>query len=102
MKFVFLINKTSAKNVNDCNCISDNVALYVISYKLCGKCPYLEFFWSVFSCIRTEYGDIRSESRYSVRMQGNTVQENTEYGHFSHSDKYWKFRFLDKNHCTIS
>ena len=23
-------------------------------------------------------------------------------GHFSHSDKYYKFRFLDKNHCTIS
>ena len=30
------------------------------------------FFWSVFSCIRTEYGEIRSISPYSVRMQENT------------------------------
>ena len=26
---------------------------------LCEKCPYSEFFWSVFSRIRTEYGEIR-------------------------------------------
>ena len=32
------------------------------------KCPYSEFFWSVFSRIRTEYGP-----------------ENSEYGHFSRS-----------------
>ena len=24
------------------------------------KCPYSEFFWSLFSRIRTEYGEIRS------------------------------------------
>ena len=30
------------------------------------KCPYLQFFWSVFPCIRTEYGKIRS---ISVRIQ---------------------------------
>ena len=41
------------------------------------KCPYLEFFGSVFSCIRTEYGEIRSIS-YSVRMQENTDQKNPE------------------------
>ena len=29
-------------------------------------------FWSVFSCIRTEYGDLRSNSKYSVRIQKNT------------------------------
>ena len=23
------------------------------------KCPNTEFFWSLFSCIRTEYGDLR-------------------------------------------
>ena len=36
------------------------------------KCPYLEFSWSVFSRIRTEYGEIGSISLYSVRMQENT------------------------------
>ena len=30
------------------------------------------FFWSVFPRIRTEYGEIRSISPYSVRMRENT------------------------------
>ena len=33
------------------------------------------FFWSVFYCISTEYGEIRSISRYSVRIRENTDQE---------------------------
>ena len=33
------------------------------------KCPYSEFFWSVFSRIRTEYGEILRISPYSVRMR---------------------------------
>ena len=37
------------------------------------KCPYLEFFWTVFSRIWTEYGGIRRE---------NSDQKNSEYGHF--------------------
>ena len=45
------------------------------------------FFWSVFSRIRNEYGDLRSKSPYSVRMRENTDQN------FSRSesvDKYLK------------
>ena len=39
----------------------------------CGeKYPYSEFFWSAFSCIRTEYGEILRISPYSARMQENT------------------------------
>ena len=34
--------------------MSDGKKLFVQS-TLCKKCPYLEFFWSVFSRIRTEY-----------------------------------------------
>ena len=49
------------------------------------KCPYLELFWSVFSRILTEYGDIRSISPYSVRMRENADQNNFEYRHFSPS-----------------
>ena len=26
------------------------------------KCPYLELFWSTFSRMRTEYGEIRSQT----------------------------------------
>ena len=33
------------------------------------------YFWSVFSCIRTEYGEILRISPYSVRMWENTDQE---------------------------
>ena len=30
------------------------------------------FFWSVFSCIRTKYGDLLGQSPYPVRIQENT------------------------------
>ena len=33
------------------------------------------FCWSVFFCIRTEYGDLPRKSPYSVRKQGNTNQK---------------------------
>ena len=33
------------------------------------------YFWSVFSCIRTEYGDLLRKSPYSVRIQENTDQK---------------------------
>ena len=53
------------------------------------KCPFSKFFWSVFSCIRTEYRDLQSKSPYSVRMRENTDQKNSEYGHFSHNDNVY-------------
>ena len=46
------------------------------------KRPYSELFSSVFSRIRTEYGKIMSISPYSVRIQENTDQNNSEYRHF--------------------
>ena len=51
----------------------------------CVKSPYLELFWSAFSSIRTEYGEIRSISPNSVQMRENADQNNSEYGHFSRS-----------------
>ena len=33
------------------------------------KRPYSELFWSTFSRIRTEYGEMLRISQYSVRMQ---------------------------------
>ena len=39
------------------------------------------FFWSVFSCIRTEYGNIRVQFKYrKIRTRNNSV-----FGHFSRS-----------------
>ena len=50
------------------------------------KCRYSEFFWSAFSCILTEYGEMRTISKYSVQMRKNVDQKNSEYWHFSRSD----------------
>ena len=52
------------------------------NYSLREKCPYSEFFWFVFACIWTEYGEIWSISPYSVRMRENTDQKNSEYERF--------------------
>ena len=46
---------------------------------------YSELFWSVFPCIRTEYGEILHISLYSVRMQEITDQNNSKYGQFLRS-----------------
>ena len=48
------------------------------------KCLYSEF-GSVFSRIQTEYGEVLRICSYSVRMQENTDQKNSEYGHYSSS-----------------
>ena len=53
------------------------------------KCPYSEFFWSKFSCIWTEYGEIIRTSPYSVRMRENMDQKNSEYGHFSRNVSFY-------------
>ena len=52
------------------------------------KCLYSELFWSTFSHIRTEYGEILRTSPYSVWMRKNAGQNNTEYGHFLRSEMY--------------
>ena len=46
------------------------------------KCPYSELFWSTFSRIRTEYGEICISS-YLVRMRENADQNNFKYRRFS-------------------
>ena len=37
------------------------------------------FFWSLFSCILTKYGEIWSITPYSVQMRQNTDQKKTPY-----------------------
>ena len=43
------------------------------------------FFWSVFFCIQTEYGDFQSKSPYLVQMRQHTDQKKSEYGYFLRS-----------------
>ena len=56
---------------------------FLSSFALHEKCPYSEFFWSVFSRIRTEYREILRISPYSVRMWENKEQKtlNTDILH---------------------
>ena len=51
------------------------------------------FFWSVFSGIRTEYGEIRSISPYSVQMRENADMNNSDFRYLLHSENY-ALRFL--------
>ena len=44
------------------------------------------FFWSLFSHIWIEYGEILRISPYSVRMRENTDQTNSEYGYLLRSE----------------
>ena len=59
-------------------------------YKLTlrGKCPYSNFFWSVFFRIRTEHRDTTYPSVFSPNAE-NSDQKNSEYRHFSCS-VIWK------------
>ena len=68
------------------SCNIDKYFPHFSNFSLREKCPYLELFWSVFSRIRTKYGEIRNISPYSVPMRGNTEQNSSEYGHFLRSD----------------
>ena len=58
------------------------------SHALCEKCRYSELFWSVFSRIQIEYGEILRISAYSVQMRENRDQNNSKYRHFSRSDVF--------------
>ena len=53
--------------------------------------PYSELFWPTFSRIRTQYGEIQSISPFSVRMQENTYQNNSEYNYLLRSG--WRNEF---------
>ena len=56
------------------------------------KCPYSELFWSTFSRIRTEQGEIVRISPYLVQMRENADQNNSEYGHFIRSASFFQLR----------
>ena len=54
----------------------------IIRIALHEKYPYSELFWSVFSCIWTEYREILCIPPYSVQMRENPDQNISKYGHF--------------------
>ena len=74
------------------------------------KCPYSEFFRSIFSRSRSEYGEIWSISTYSVKMRENADQKNSKCGAFWFSGflrsflAFWLSTFLTSismTNCNI-
>ena len=59
--------------------LKEIMIVIMVCYSLRKRCPYLEFFWSVFSRIGTEYGDLLCKSPYSVQRRENTGQKNYKY-----------------------
>ena len=69
---------------NDCKFIKGkDFSVNFPQVSLRKKCPYSELFWSLFSRIRTEHGEILRISPYSMRTWENTDQNNSGCGHFS-------------------
>ena len=62
-----MLVKPVSKNNNNNNNISQSLFVFGV-------------FWSVFSHIRTEYGDLLRKSQYSVWIQENVDQKIFEYG----------------------
>ena len=60
-----------------------------LTRSLRGKCSNTDFFWSVFSCTCTEYGDLdlRSQYPYSTQNIGKYGPEKKPiFGHFSRNE----------------
>ena len=52
--------------------------IYRTAYSLSEKCWYSEFFWSFFSCIRTEYWEILRISQYLILMGEKETRETSK------------------------
>ena len=52
------------------------------------KVSVFRVFWSAFSRIRTEYGDLLCKSPYSVQMWENRDQKHSKYKHFLRSEYF--------------
>ena len=61
------------------------------------KCLHSELFCFVFSCIWTEYGELRNLSPYSAQMRENADQNNSEYGYFSRSQCHCNYHQMISN-----
>ena len=53
--FYFIYVKSYRVIISKCLMLFDCIHKIVLNISLLEKCPYSELFWSIFSCIRTEY-----------------------------------------------
>ena len=73
------------------------------------KCPYSELFWSVFSCIRTQYGKILLQSVPSFLSKNERNNNNHKNNKTNQMENFWflsfwkyfvEFRTNDRDFCT--
>ena len=57
-------------------------ANFVVAVHYLKSVQIRSFFCSVFSCIRTEHGDLLPKSLYAVRIQENLTRKNSVFGQF--------------------
>ena len=62
-----------------------SLVLSLLSYHCMKSVQILSFFWSVFSCIRIEYGDFHSRFRILSECWKIRTRKNFLFGHFSRS-----------------
>ena len=67
--------------------LSTNISnIYITPASKCAKSVRIRsIFWSIIFCIRAEWGNLLRKSPYSVRIQENTDQKKSVFGHFSSS-----------------
>ena len=83
MQLVAFTEKAIMENFNS----TVFLRISLLTHSLCEKCPNVEFFfWPVFSCIRTEYEDLRSEV-----FSPNTGKDGPETFHAVISGQYSYF-----------
>ena len=64
------------------------------------KCPYLEFFLSAFSPIRTEYGEIRSIRAHFTQYHYDFLHPKSHTASFYISNLFIYFQFIYRWHQT--
>ena len=77
--FCFLVRELSFLSTNQSSLASAYFQKFILTLRK--KCPYSELFWPPFSHIWNAFLRIRI-SPYSVQIQDNEDQNNSEYGHF--------------------
>ena len=71
-----IYKRNFSKDITLCFSLAlDKVLLHLRDFPCTKSVQIRSLFWSVFSCIRTEYGNLIHKSLYSVRIEENTNQK---------------------------
>ena len=78
------------------------ITIFVIKIHCVKSVQIRSYFWSVFSCIRTEYGDLLVNLHIESEYRKIRTRNNSAFGHFSISDSPAPFiTLLDKDNYIL-